>query len=74
MLGLGFKVYLNAKRDLSIYDKPVRGYNVCPHFKVNLLRKNCNPLQICHFIDIFVALANAYGFTLSQISVKWVVK
>lgn len=74
MLDLEVKVYLNAKIDLSIYGNPARDYNVCPHFKGNLLRKNCNPLQICHFIDIFVALANAIDFTLSQISIKRVVK
>jgi len=71
MLGLGVKVYLNAAIVLSIYGKPARSYNTCFHFKGNLFRKNCDPLQICRFIDAFVALVNAVGSTLSQIAVEW---
>lgn len=31
------------------------------------------PLQICHFIDKCVTLANELGSTSSQISVKWII-
>lgn len=47
----------------------VISYNFCPHFKGSLFGKNCDPFQICHFIDIFVALANKIDLT-SQISIN----
>lgn len=69
MLGLGVKLYLSPAIVLSICGKLARTIFICLHFKGNLLRKNCDPLQICHFI----ALVNAVGSTLSQISIEWTI-